>query len=140
MEFKLDLSDIADEQVRERIIGPLKQFNEQQAGPGGYRPLVITVKNEADEVVGGLWGATSYGWLFTQLLVVPEAARGKGLGKKILAMAEREAIARGCHSAWLDTFEFQAKGFYQQLGYTVFGELPDYPRGFSRFFLKKSLV
>jgi len=45
-----------------------------------------------------------------------------------------------CHSAWLDTFEFQARGFYERLGYSCFGELPNYPVGFSRYFLKKTLA
>jgi hypothetical protein len=53
--------------------------------------------------------------------------------------AEHEAVCRGCHSAWLDTHEFQARAFYERLGYTCFGELPNYPIGFSRFFMKKSL-
>jgi len=39
---------------------------------------------------------------------------------------------------WLDTFEFQARGFYERLGYTCFGELKNYPTG-SRFFMSKRL-
>ena len=55
-------------------------------------------------------------------------------------MAEAEAVVRGCHGAWLDTFDFQARGFYEKLGYTCFAELPEYPIGHSRFFMKKPLV
>jgi hypothetical protein len=54
--------------------------------------------------------------------------------------AETEAVARGCHSAWLDTFAFQARPFYERLGYTCFGELNDYPNGSARYFMKKTLV
>jgi len=71
--------------------------------------------------------------------VVPESMRGKGLGTQIMGQAEAEARARGCHSAWLDTFEFRARGFYEGLGYSCFGELPDYPVGFSRYFMRKAL-
>jgi len=53
--------------------------------------------------------------------------------------AEAEAIARGCRGAWLDTFAFQARPFYEQLGYTCFGELNDYPTGFARYFMNKAL-
>jgi hypothetical protein len=53
--------------------------------------------------------------------------------------AESEAAARGCHSAWLDTFEFQARGFYEELGYCCVAELPDYPAGSARYFMKKTL-
>ena len=52
--------------------------------------------------------------------------------------AEARALERGCHSAWVDTFSFQAPGFYPKLGYTVFGEL-DYPPGHKRIFLQKRL-
>lgn len=57
-----------------------------------------------------------------------------------MAMAEAEAIVRGCHGAWLDTFEFQARPFYEHLGYNCFGTLPEYPKGFSRFFMQKMLA
>jgi hypothetical protein len=37
-------------------------------------------------------------------------------------------MERGHSGVWVDTFEFQAPGFYQKLGYEVFGVLPDHPR------------
>ena len=46
---------------------------------------------------------------------------------------------RGCVGARLDTFEFQAPGFYEKLGYTRFGRIDDHPRGYSRFFMQKRL-
>jgi ribosomal protein S18 acetylase RimI-like enzyme len=57
-------------------------------------------------------------------------------------MQQAEDIAReaGCAGIWLDTYEFQARGFYEKLGYTVFGELPDHPAGMKRFFMMKRLV
>jgi ribosomal protein S18 acetylase RimI-like enzyme len=58
----------------------------------------------------------------------------------MLHQAEREAIARSCRGAWLDTYSFQARGFYERLGYTVFGILNDYPPGQYRVFLHKELV
>jgi hypothetical protein len=41
----------------------------------------------------------------------------------MLLQAEQEAKARGCRGAWLDTYSFQARGFYERLGYAVFGAL-----------------
>jgi hypothetical protein len=58
---------------------------------------------------------------------------------KILAKAEEEATARGCHGAWIDTFNPHALRAYQRQGYQIFGELPDFPRGRTRTFLQKSL-
>jgi ribosomal protein S18 acetylase RimI-like enzyme len=56
-------------------------------------------------------------------------------------MQQAEAIAReaGCAGIWLDTYEFQARGFYERLGFTLFGTLPDHPVGQRRFFLMKRL-
>jgi GNAT superfamily N-acetyltransferase len=136
MEFRL--TDTPDPSVRDVIVAGLGAFNTAQVGPGDWRTLAVLIE-DAGACVGGLWGKTSYGWLFTELLFVPTELRGRGLGADILGRAEAEARARGCRGAWLDTFEFQARGFYEQLGYRVFGELADYPPGSSRFFLQKRL-
>ena len=138
--FHTRLSDIADEAVRRAIAAPLVQFNESRAGPSGSRPLIVELHGEDDAIIGGLWGATAYGWLFVQLLAVPEALRGRGAGRRLMLEAEQEAVNRGCHAAWLDTFEFQSRGFYERLGYSCFATLPEYPKGFSRYFMRKELV
>jgi len=139
MEYTLSITDVADEEVRKEIVAPLVEYNVNQAGPSESRPIAVLVTNKEGEVIGGLWGHTGYEWLFTQLLVVPASLRGRGVGTEIMQLAERVAVNRGCHGAWLDTFEFQARGFYERIGYECFGELPNYPKGFSRFFMKKSL-
>jgi hypothetical protein len=41
---------------------------------------------------------------------------------------------------WLDSFSFQAPGFYRRLGYAEFGVVEDYPPGHTRHFLKKRLA
>jgi GNAT superfamily N-acetyltransferase len=79
------------------------------------------------------------GWLFIRYLWVSDSLRGRGIGRELMAGAEAHALERGCHSAWVDTFSFQAPGFYPKLGYEVFGEL-DYPPGHKRIFLRKRLV
>jgi GNAT superfamily N-acetyltransferase len=140
MDFSLALTDIADDAVQQAILVPLRAYNMSKAGTSKGRPLVITVRDAGGAVVGGLWGSTSYDWLFTELLAVPETLRGRGIGRQLMTMAHDEAIERGCRGAWLDTFEFQARGFYEDLGYSVFGEIPQYPPGYSRFFMRKEFA
>jgi GNAT superfamily N-acetyltransferase len=137
MTHSIRLTDIEDSAIRDAISGPLGAYNVEKTGRKDFRPLVLVLESAEGSAIGGLWGRTAYGWLFVRLLFVPDALRGKGVGTELMYMAEREAKARGCHSAWLDTFEFQARGFYERLGYTCFAQLPDYPPGFSRFFMKK---
>ena len=61
------------------------------------------------------------------------------MGSRLMSLAEAEAMKRGCHAAWLDTFEFQAKAFYERIGYSCFATLPDFPKGSSRYFMWKDL-
>ncbi len=53
--------------------------------------------------------------------------------------AERAARERGCVGVFLDTYSFQARPFYEGLGYTLFDELPDYPPGAAKHYLFKRL-
>jgi GNAT superfamily N-acetyltransferase len=64
--------------------------------------------------------------------------RGKGIGRELMRRAEALARERGCHSAWLDTFSFQSRRFYEKLGYEEFGRL-DYPPDHQRHFMRKRL-
>jgi len=138
----ITLTDSPTDESIKVIQTNLNRFNEFRAGrPNHHRPLAILLSDPVtSEVLGGLWGWTSFSVLFTDLLFIPETMRGQGLGTQLLAQAEQEAIARGCHTAWLDTFSFQAPDYYQRHGYTVFGSIEDYPPAHTRYFLKKSLV
>lgn len=140
MTFSLHLSDTTSEDTRQAILAPLRTYNQSHTGVTEHRGLAIELRDETGVIIGGLWGTTSFGWLFIQLLVVPDALRGQGVGRELMSRAEAEAVARGCHAVWLDTFEFQARPFYERLGYRCFGQLEDYPKGFARFFMQKSLV
>ena len=116
----------------------LETFNERQwPGHQPWQPLGIFVRDHQD-MVAGLAGESYGGWLFIRYVWVSEALRGSGIGRELIGEAECRALERGCHSVWLDTFGFQAPGFYQKLGYEVFGEL-DWSDVHKRFFLRKRL-
>ena len=117
----------------------LRDFNREQAGDSGLQELTVLLRDAEGQVVGGLSGAMYRGWLFVKNLAVQEAFRGQRYGSRLLQAAEAEALGRGCRHAWLDTFSFQARPFYEKHGYTVFGTLEDYPPGHSRYFLRKVL-
>ena len=141
MNYTMSMTDVEDAANRSAIASPLIDYNTGRAGPSGHRHLSVLVKDDAGRIAGGLWGSTGYDWLTIYLLVMPADARRAGLGAKVMRLAEREARARGCVGAWLDTIEFQgSRGFYERLGYACFGELADCPRGFSKFFMKKQFT
>ena len=117
----------------------LEAYNESQwPQHPPWRPMAIFLR-EGTRIAAGLAGDTYCGWLFVKYLWVSDGLRGRGVGRELMARAETLARDRGCHSAWLDTFSFQARGFYEKLGYEEFGKL-DYPPGHSRHFMRKSLI
>jgi GNAT superfamily N-acetyltransferase len=116
----------------------LTSFNESDVGPADRRPLAVIVR-DGDRVIAGISGYTAWGWLYVQWLWVDEAQRGNGLAGRMLDAAEAEAIARGCHSAYIDTFSPVALKVYQRQGYMPFGQLENFPAGRTRTFLQKRL-
>ncbi len=53
--------------------------------------------------------------------------------------AENFAKAKGFSYIRTETLSFQARPFYEKLGYKLFGELPDYPKGHTTYCLVKAL-
>lgn len=125
----------------ESISRSLNEFNIQKTGIDDVRPIAVLIKDpETGKVIGGLTGRTSLGLLFVDLFYIPPSLRGEGLGSRILAEAEAEAIERGCRGAVLYTINFQAPEFYLRHGWRVFGDVPCEPTGSSRVFMRKDLV
>ena len=125
--------------MRDAILKPLRAFNESQVGPIKAEHLAIALRGPDNAITGGLWGYSVVGWMFVDLLVVPEELRGQGLGTELLRRAEGIARKRSCIGVWLHTGTFQAPGFYEKQGYTVFGTIPDYPLGHSTVYFMKRL-
>jgi ribosomal protein S18 acetylase RimI-like enzyme len=99
--------------------------------------FALRLDDPGGRLMGGLSGVMSWGWLFIDAVWIHPDLRGQGAGRALMAHAESHAAAAGCHSTWLDTF--QARGFYEGIGYRVFGTLEDYPAGQTRSFLRKRL-
>jgi GNAT superfamily N-acetyltransferase len=119
--------------------GLIEHAEESGIEPRNQREIAAWLRDDSGRVAGGLTGDTVWGWLQVKLLWVASEHRGKGYGAKLLGAAEEEARRRGCHHALLDTFDFQARGLYERLGYEVFGTLDDFPRGHQRYFMRKKL-
>jgi len=123
----------------ERLVGAgLNAFNDAVVGYADRLPLHVIVRDgEGGAVLGGISGRTSLGLLFIDLVYLPESLRGQDIGTRMMALVEEEARRRGCRAGVLYTISFQAPGFYQRLGWRVFGEVPCDPPGTSRVFLTK---
>lgn len=113
--------------------------NRTEVGDYAYTPLTVLARREPEVIDGGLHGHTGLGWLYVDLLWVAPEAREKGLGGRLLAAAESEAIQRGCRNAYLYTYTFQAPEFYVRQGYTCCCCLEDFPPGQDKLFFRKAL-
>ena len=120
------------------VVRGLLSFNEKWLGPSNEQPVRLVARDELG-VAGGLLGHIRWNWLYVAKLWVDERARGHGIGTQLLKAAEDLARSRGCIGVNLDTFEYQARPFYEKLGYELFGTLDGYPPGYRQFYLRKRL-
>ena len=124
----------------EAVEKPLLASNEIASGrAAGYFPFVFHVVDDDGIVTGGATGYASFDWVFLELLFVPETSRSKGIGSELLARVEAFGREHKMTGVWLDTFNFQARPFYERHGYTVFGTIDNHPIGGQRYFLQKRL-
>ncbi|MBW4456298.1 MAG: GNAT family N-acetyltransferase [Nostoc indistinguendum CM1-VF10] len=137
--IKITIEDNPEPEDVRILIGKLLEYNNSHKERDVAYPLGILIKDAQGEILGGLVGKTHWGWLFISHIWVAEALRGQGYGREIMLQAEQAAKGRGCSHAYLDTFSFQALGFYKRLGYQIFGVLTDYPPGHERYFLQKQI-
>lgn len=136
-----ELTEEADiESIQAAVRRGIRGAAPPDVGTPDYRPLGLALRAPDGALLGGLCGATMWGWLMVDDLWVAEELRGRGLGRHLLLAAEAAAVERGCRAAWLGTFDFQARGFYERLGYTVVAELADFPAGHTYYHLRKSFA
>lgn len=100
---------------------------------------ILIEHREGDQVTGRLVAIAGVAWVFVKLLACDPDARGAGIGRALMARLEDEMRAAGKVGIWLDTYSFQAPGFYRNLGYEEVGTIADYPPGEARFFFAKRL-
>lgn len=130
----------SDEKLR--LLGDgIDRFTQSKFGDRISKHAAFFLCDAAGEIVGGVYGKYgSFGWLYISALWVSETVREGGYGTRLMNAIEQEALKNGCVNAYLDTFSFQAPEFYKKLGYTIFGELEDFPAGHSRIFMRKRLI
>ena len=115
-------------------------FLDRFTGEKPFVKICRCAKGPRGELLGGVL-ACSVLWnvLHIQTVWVREDCRRTGIASALLREVEKEAKQQGCGIAQLDTYDFQAKGFYEKCGYWVFGELKGAPAGHSHYYMYKIL-
>jgi GNAT superfamily N-acetyltransferase len=127
--------------IRQRI----REFNDSVSEhhrlvrPTGKQPLAAFMRDAEGQLVGGLVASTYWGWLDVDELWIAQNWRRQGHGRTLMAMVEEAALGRGCRTAQVKTWDFQARGFYERFGYRVAGQMVDYPPGRTFYWLRKEL-
>ena len=135
-------------QQRERLLAAedkavndgFQAYNLEQGQSSDRIPVALAVTGEAGQLLGALDGYIFFDYLTVSRLWVDPTVRGTGVGKALMEKAESFARESGCVGSTLSTYDFQARPFYEKLGYAVFGLLPNNPRGRERFFMMKPLT
>lgn len=127
-----------DKEADDKVISQTRLYNTAFV-PSDFEPLSVHCRDDDNRVIGGLTGKTYWDYLDIEFLWVDEACRGNGVASKVMQLAEQRARERGCRCAMLDTYEFQALGFYLKQGYEVFGKLEGYCDKYERYYLRKTL-
>lgn len=125
------------------IVDGLNAYNARQVPFTQREPYIDMNRKIVDDsgrIIAGCC-AVIYGWhvLYVEILWVDEPFRRQGIGLRLLRAVEEEAREKGAYLVHLDTFDFQALGFYQKQGYKLFGTLENVPKGHKRYYLQKQL-
>jgi len=101
--------------------------------------FAVFAKDKNGKVIGGIRACAFWNYCIIELLWLSEETRGLGIGRKLMKATEEFALEKGFSYMRTETLSFQARPFYEKLGYRVFGELPDYPKGHTTYCLVKEL-
>lgn len=123
-----------------KIVDGVRVFNRAITRNDRPRAVACFLRDEDGNIVGGahgdLWGSSVH----IAAMWVDESYRGNGHGSALLKAVEEYAAEHGHTLAYLETTSFQARPFYEGLGYRVFGELAGVSEGCTLFFLRKDLA
>lgn len=138
--YALTIEDTPSSADQQALVRGLDEHAGLHVPRPGFKPLAAFLRDDGGALVGGAYGYVNWNWLFINLVWLGTSLRGHGHGRRLILALEQAARERGCTHAHLDTFSFQARPFYEKLGYEVFSTLDDYPPGHQRFFMKKTLA
>ncbi len=128
-----------DARTAKAIDDALIAFNRDRGGQPDPQHINILLRDSERNLRGGIVAVVGFDVLYIDNLWVEEARRGGDYGTKLMKLAEDEGRRRGAVLAWVDTYSWQARPFYEKLGYRLFGELPYAGGKYARYFLRKDL-
>lgn len=137
--MKVALEEDLDGSVLAGVLSGMRAFN-AAAVPGLVsHKITVAIRGDDGALHGGVVGRLAGDSVYMEVVWNDETVRGKGHGGEMMRLAEDEARRLGAREAWLYTMSFQAKPFYERLGYRQFAELPWLDGRHARHFMRKDL-
>ena len=137
--MKVSLEDDKDDAVLAGLMAGMRAFN-TAAVPGlKAHKITAAVRDDDGTLRGGVIGRLSGDSVYMEIVWNDETVRGTGRGTQLMRLVEDEARRLGAKEAWLYTMSFQAKPFYEKLGYREFACLPWLDGRHARHFMRKDL-
>jgi GNAT superfamily N-acetyltransferase len=137
--MKVALEDDPEDQVLKGVMAGLRAFN-NAAVPGlKSHKITAAIRDDSGTLHGGVIGRLAGDSVYVEVVWNDDEVRGTGLGTTTMRLVEDEAKRLGAREAWLYTMSFQAKPFYEKLGYRQFAELPWLGGTHARHFMRKDL-
>jgi GNAT superfamily N-acetyltransferase len=137
--MKLALEADADDAVLKALMAGMKAFNGAAIPDLNAHKIVAAIRDAADKVIGGVIGRLAGDSVYMEIVYNDDSVRGTGMGREMMLLCEAEAKRLGAREAWLYTMSFQAKPFYEKLGYAQFAELNWLNGTHKRHFMRKDL-
>tara|TARA_R110002012_G_scaffold115728_6_gene262717 strand:- start:314 stop:730 length:417 start_codon:yes stop_codon:yes gene_type:complete len=121
----------------DEIDSRLVAFNKERSS-WSSRYFTIELRDQSGAIRGGAGVRFNLGVVEVSTLWLDEDLRGSGWGRAIVEAIAEEGGRLGAEKIALDTYDFQARSFYEALGFRIFGTL-DYPTGNSRYYLSRNI-
>lgn len=140
--MELHICNEVNKKAKEYIDDELYKFNLKYFPKdlvGRYEEINLFLKDENDNVRGGILSAVNWNWLEIYTLILDEDLRHSGYGTKLLLEIEKIALDKKCDFIKVDTLSFQALDFYKKNGYQVYGSIDNVGRDYEHYYLKKDL-
>ncbi|MAU10079.1 MAG: hypothetical protein CL607_09680 [Anaerolineaceae bacterium] len=102
--------------------------------------VAIIARGPHKRIIGGAIGEVDWGWLYVDTLWVEASQRKRGLGWQLMLAIEQYALQQTISHCYLMTTSFQAREFYEKLGYKVIGHNDDRPRRHTMYYLEKTIL
>ncbi|WP_131782141.1 GNAT family N-acetyltransferase [Legionella gresilensis] len=139
LKIKLTFDEQEVNSTAEEIGKNLRKFNESRIGPFDFKPFTLYFTDKNDQIIAGIKGEIFEQVCMVQMAWVTEKERHKGLGHKLFKKLEEVACNYNCEFIQLDTAQFQAKPFYEKLGYSTVATLPRNFKGYTTYIMRKYL-